>query len=166
MSNGLKIFLWILLVLAVLAAIAFFWAKNAIDKIAFSAPVLTGLDLKGITLNDLAKIALEGTQKEVQATLAMGISNSNNFSIPFGNLGFTMYYNGTIIAQTSPSLYNKKFVLPANGSVAISDTINIVLNTEGAKLREFSCWHTQNSSTAFRPKGRLIPIRSCPETGM
>lgn len=134
MSTGLKIFLWILAILAVIAVIAFFWAKSIFDKVNFSAPKLYSLDLQGLTLNDLVKIALEGSQKEVKVTLGMDISNANSFSIPFSNMNVKMYYAGAIIAQTSPALQNQKFVLPANGNLSVTDNISIVLNPEGIKM--------------------------------
>lgn len=160
MSKGVKILLWIVVIIAVLAIIGFIWAKNAFDKISFSVPRLQGLDMQGLTLNDLAKIALEGGQKELKVSLAMDAKNENNFSIPFGNMLVKMYYGSTLIASTSPSLENKKFVLPAKGSVTVSDTINIILNTAGAKLliEKLKGGHPQiNYSIGLRVFGIPIP---------
>lgn len=134
MSKGMKIFLWILVILAAIAVISFFWAKSVFDKVNFSAPKLHSLYLQGLTLNDLLKIALEGSQKEVKVSLGMDISNANNFSIPFSNMNVKMYYAGSIIAETSPALQNQKFILPANGSLSVTDNISIVLNAEGVKM--------------------------------
>lgn len=133
MSTGVKIFLWILLILAVLAVIGFFWVKSIWDSISFSPPSLQGLNLQGLTLTDLASIAFEGQSKTVTVTLAMAIKNDNNFSIPFSNMKVKLYYDNTIIAETS-NLISGKQVVPANGALTVSDTVNVILNNAGGKL--------------------------------
>ena len=123
----------VVVIFAVLAAIAFFWGKSVWDKIAFGKPRLTGLNLSGLTLDDLANIAFTGLQKEVTADIAMDVVNQNNFSIPFSSLRVKLFYNGEAIAETSDLLAQKKSV-PANGTLSVSDTIKIILSDVGAQL--------------------------------
>lgn len=133
MSKGLKIVLLILAIVVVVGAFAFSWGKSSWEKIAFSQPKLQGLDLHGLTLQDFTNIAFTGQTKTVTATLGMVISNQNNFAIPFSRMKVTILYNDTLIAETSQALSNNKTV-PANGTLALSDNINIILNNAGGNL--------------------------------
>lgn len=131
MSKGLKIFIWILVIIAVLGAITFTWGKSAWNKIKFSAPTLQGLDLQGLTLADLANIALAGQEKTVTATVQMNIQNDNSFSIPFSSIRAQLLYNDTVIAKTSD---DSSHIVPANGNLPLSDPVNIILNNAGGNL--------------------------------
>lgn len=133
MSKGMKIFVWVLVIIAILAVIAFVWGKNAWDKVSFSAPKLQGFNLQGLSAADLAAIALTGSTKQINATIAMEVKNGNSFSIPFSNMNVQMFYNGTLIAESSPLLAAKNKV-PANGSLTLFDTVTITLNRAGGKL--------------------------------
>lgn len=133
MSLGIKILLWALGILAVLAIIVFAFviprAKKIWENISFSLPTLQNLDLKGLNFQDLANIAFTGQEKQVDATLGMNIKNDNNFSIPFSNLGAKLFYQDQLIAETKD---NASHTIPANGSLDISPVINILLNNAGA----------------------------------
>lgn len=129
MSKGWKIFLWVLLILVALAAIAFFWGKSAWDKLSFSRPVLQALNLNGLTATDLVNIALSGQSKTVTATVAMDVKNDNSFSIPF-SVKIKLLYQDTIIAETS----SISGTVPANGILRISDAVNIILNNAGGAI--------------------------------
>lgn len=131
MNKGLKIVLWIVIILAVVAVITFFWGKSAWDKIDFGKPRLEGLDLQGLTLNDLANIALAGQSKTVTATIVMDIKNDNGFSIPFSSIKAQLSYKGTVIAETTD---NSSHTVPANGILSLSDNVNIILNNAGGAL--------------------------------
>lgn len=136
MNKALKIFLWIIVILAVLAAFAFFFGKNYWDKISFSKPQIHGLDLQGLTLGDFVNAAFTGTERTINATLGIDIKNDNSFSIPFGNMKIKLLYNNVVVAQTSDAFANQKFTVPANGTLTVSDTINVLLNNAGAFLVE------------------------------
>lgn len=135
MSTGLKIFLWIAAIIAVLAALAFLvvipWATKVWDRITFSEPRVEALDLQGLSLQDLANIAFTGTTKEVTAILGMDIKNENNFSIPFSNLRAQLFYQDTLIAETTDT---RSYNVPANGGLAFSNPVKIILNNAGGQL--------------------------------
>lgn len=134
MSKTWKIIIWVLAILAILAFIAFITIKSVFDKISFSTPRLTGLDLKGLTLNDFLNIALSGTQKEVTVGMAIDIKNDSNLSIPFKIYSISISHNGETIAESSEALSGQKFTLPAHGIVTISDTVKVILNNAGGNL--------------------------------
>lgn len=136
MSTGVKILLWIVVILIIATVIGFTWGKKAWDKISFSKPDLQGLDLQGLTINDFLNSAFVGTERNISATLGMTIKNENNFSIPFGNMKIQLLYNNIIVAETSNMLSMQKFIIPAKGNLAISDTINVQLSKAGTFLIE------------------------------
>lgn len=132
MSKGVKIFLWVLFGLVILAGLAigaYFWAKNAWDKISFSAPKLKGVDFRSISLTDLANIVLAGGTKTIVATISMDIKNDNSFKIPF-TVKAKLFYQEVLIAVT----HSLSGVIPAKGTLTISDQVNIILNQAGAAI--------------------------------
>lgn len=133
MSKASRIVLWIILILVIISALigTFIWGKNAVNKISFSKPRPQALDLQGLSLVDLANIVIGAQAKIIKATISMDIKNDNNFSIPFSNLNVSLSYNNVLIAQTSNMLAQKK-VVPANGILTVSDTVNIILSNETA----------------------------------
>lgn len=132
MSSG-KIILIIIIVLAVLLTIGFFWGKSVWSKVSFSAPKLQALDLQGLSLQDLEAIVFTDSTKEVKAGLSMSIKNDNNFAISFGKLKAQLYYNGVLIAETSPALASQVFTVLPNNSLAVTDTVTIVINGAATK---------------------------------
>lgn len=135
MNTGLRIFLWILAIIAVLAIITFMfiipWGKGVWDKISFSAPKLQALDLKGLTIDDLKKLAISGGSKDITVTLGMDIKNDNNFSISFSTLKVELYYKGTLIAKTEDNSWH---TLSANSVYPFSSVVNITLNGAGLQM--------------------------------
>lgn len=135
MSTGLKIFLWILAIIAFLALVVYVviipWGKGVWDKISFSTPKLQTLDLKGLTLDDLKKLALSGGSKDVTVTLGMDIKNDNNFSIQFSTLKVEIYYKGTLIAKTEDNTWH---TIPGNSIYPFSSIVNITLNGAGLQM--------------------------------
>lgn len=135
MSKGVRILLWVLAILAVLALVIYFlvvpWATKVWDRITFSLPRLQGLDLKGLTLQDIINIAFTGGEKEVEAQLGMDIKNENGFSIPFSKVKAKLFYEGQLIAETTD---NASHLVPANGALALSNPVKIRLNDAGGRL--------------------------------
>lgn len=131
MNKGLKIFLWILVIIVVLAVIGYLMAKSVLDNVTFSKPIPQGLDLKGLTLGDLVNVALANEQKTVSVTIGMNVTNSNSFAIPFSNVKVGLYYKGVLIAETNDP---DSHTIPANGSLALTYTVNIILNDAGGQL--------------------------------
>lgn len=135
MSKGVKILLWVLVILAALALLIYFlvvpWAKKIWDRITFSVPRLQGLDLKGLTLADITSIAFSGEEKQVDAQLGMDIKNENNFSIPFSNIKAKLFYDNELIAETTD---DASHTVPANGIFPLSNLVNIHLNGAGGRM--------------------------------
>lgn len=135
MSKGIKILLWVLAILAILALLIYFfaipWFTKIWDNITFSTPYPQDLNLNGLTLNDLANIAFTGQTKEVNARIGMDIKNENDFAIPFSKVKATLLYNDQVIAETSD---NASHLVPANGTFAFSNVVNILLNNAGGQL--------------------------------
>lgn len=135
MSRGVQILLWVLAILAVLALIIYFlvvpWATKVWDRITFSVPRLQGLDMKGLTLADIANIAFSGEEREVDAQLGMDIKNENNFSIPFSKVRAKLFYEGQLIAETTD---NASHLVPANGVLPLSNLVKIRLNDAGGRI--------------------------------
>lgn len=129
----LKIIGIILLVLAILAAIAFFWGKSIWDKITFGVPKVLGLDFNGITLADIANIVLTGQPKEVNALITMDVVNQNNFPIPFSSLKVKLFYNDQLLAETSDA-FTQKQSIPANATLYATDNVKILLSGAAAQL--------------------------------
>lgn len=161
MSKGLKIFLWILAIIVVLAILAFAviipWGKGVWDKITFSVPKPLALDLKGLTLDDLKKIALSGGSRQVILTLATDIKNENNFSITFSNIKLKILYKGDLIAETTD---NSSYTVPANASITVTSAVNIILNGSGIKMlieKAVTGKTSVDSETSVRVYGIPLP---------
>ena len=135
MSKGVKILLWVLAILAVLAVIVYFlvvpWGKKAWDNVTFSVPRIESWDLNGLNLNDLANIAFTGTEKPVDIRLGMDVMNKNSFSILFSNIKAQLFYNGIQIAETTD---NASHTVPANGTLPLSSVVKVTLNATGGQL--------------------------------
>lgn len=160
MSKGLKIFLWIVAIIAVFAIAGFLWAKNAIGKISFSKPNPQGLNLSGITMANIAN-----NQSNITATIGLDIQNDNSFSIPISNLKVRLLYKGSVIAQTSDDLLNP-MVVPANGTLSLSDIITINVNNSSTFLIEkikgnsVSLDYIVDVSIWNIPISKLFPIKN------
>lgn len=128
-----QIVLIVVLIFGIAFATFFFWGKSVWDKITFGKPRLLGLNLNGITLTELANLAVSGTPKEVTATIAMDVKNDNNFSIPFSSLKVKLFYKGAEIAATS-DLLSATNQVPANGTFTGTDTVKIILNGAGIDM--------------------------------
>lgn len=144
MSTGLKIFLWIIAILAVLAIIGYFlvipWAKKAWDNITFSKPVPESLNLQGINTSDFQNIVASGGSKDIFLTLGMDIENKNNFSIPF-SAKINSFYNGVPISETKIS-----DTIPANGTLHVSAPVTITLS------------RAQIQMLAEKLQGKKVPV--------
>lgn len=127
MSTVAKIFLWIAIALVVLIGFASYWGKGVWDKITFSKPVPKSLSLNGLTLADLADIALTGKSKTVDVTVGMNIKNDNSFPIPF-TLIVELSYKGTDIFQTDKI----SGTIPANSTYPVLAPAKITLSKAGA----------------------------------
>lgn len=63
------------------------------------------------------------------------ITNDNSFSIPFRNVKAWIYYNNTLIAQTSDDISNFSFTAPAHGSIPVIDpSANLFVNSASIAL--------------------------------
>lgn len=121
----------------ILAAI---WGMKAWDKILFK------LSFKGIDLStiDLASLASLG-QTSGKLLLGIKITNNNSFDIPFDKMKVLLYYDGTLIAETSGYLSAQSFkslsgsdkILNVGSGVTVNevtDYVNVHINSASAKL--------------------------------
>ena len=168
MSKGWQIF-WLGLILLLVIGIIFgifqyYKWKDIWEKITFSKPIPTALDLKGLTLADLVNIGFGGPQKDISASLKMFITNDSTTEVTFNKLRVTLLYKGQIITQTSDKLYNTNYVLPAGGVEEVEDTINISVNTAADFLKEKVLGghpvvdYTVDLSVNGIPIGKIYPI--------
>lgn len=169
MSKGWQIF-WIVLIILVVIGIAFgimqyYKWKQIWEKITFSKPIPTALDLKGVTVADLVNIGFGGENREIQTTLKMFITNDSDTEITFNNFRIVLSYNGQIITQTTDTLYNTNFILPANGVLPVQDTVNISVNRAVEFLKEKLMGgipivkYKVDLSVYGIPVGRIYPIQ-------
>ena len=174
MKKGWKIF-WIILMIVILIGII--WGvtqylkwKEIWDKIHFSKPIPKSLDLKGLNLSDLLNLSLGGTPKSVDATLEMFITNESETEIEFNNLKVELFYQGSILTETSDELYAKTYILPAKtsnspGILTITDKVSIQLQQSAQFLREKILGghpivdYTVDLSVNGVPIGKIYPIK-------
>lgn len=138
MSKGLRIFLWIVGVIAALGLIGFIvwkawgeeYAKKVWDNITFGKPVPESLDLQGVTLADLQAIALGGgSSKTILLTLGMDIENKNNFDIPF-SARFKSSYGGNPVAETAII----SGTVPKNDTLHVSTPVTLTISGTQAQI--------------------------------
>lgn len=120
----------VIVILVVLIALGVAYATKAWNKIVFK------FSFKGLDFNTINFPALLATgQTEAKVLLGMNIKNDNPFSIPFSKMKVWLYYDNTLIAESSGLLYAKSFVLPANGgSIDVDDYVNVYINQASGKL--------------------------------
>lgn len=170
MKTGWKTF-WIVLIILILLGIWWAWTqyvkwKGIWDKITFGKPIPTNLDLKGLTLLDFLNPNVNNQDKNVDATLKMGIRNDSDTDVSFNDLKIKLFYNGQLITETSDELSKKDFVLKANDTLPIEDTIKINLKTasqfliEKAKGNHPTVEYTVDLSVNGIPITKIYPIKS------
>lgn len=114
----------------------FLWAKNIWNKIKIT-PYFVSADFKGLNLKDVQDILVSGDEKTIDAVLGMEIKNDSGTDITFSGLKAKLYYNGTLLSETSSQLANQKFIAKAHNIDAplqVTDAITVRLNQTGAQL--------------------------------
>jgi LEA14-like dessication related protein len=110
----MRTFIIILVIVAVIGFFGYRYSSKAIDNINFN-PKFVGADLKSIfSKTGFANIDMQAT-----------ITNKNNFNIPVNNLYIEVYYNGAIVGKST--VPHEKFIVPANGSITISQNISLAV---------------------------------------
>lgn len=120
--------------------IAIIWGMKAWNKILFKLS-FEGIDLSTI---DLASLASFG-QTSGKLLLGIQITNNNPFDIPFDKMKTFLYYDGTLIAESSGNLSAQSFKSLAssdkilnvgNGVIVkeVTDYVNVHINSASAKL--------------------------------
>lgn len=90
-----------------------------------------GIDLATINLDSLAATG----QTSGRLLLGITITNNNPFAIPFDKMKVWLYYDNTLIAESSGNLYAQSYSLaPNGGQVDVTDYVNVHLNSASAKL--------------------------------
>lgn len=120
----------ILIIIVAILALAAVWGMTAWNRINFKFS-FRGIDLSTI---DLASLTASG-QTSGKLLLGVTIKNDNPFAISFDKMKVWLYYDNTIIAESSGNLYAQSFNLKANGgTVDVTDYVNVHINTATAKL--------------------------------
>lgn len=121
--------IWIaVIIIAILVIVAVYILKvwnNIVFKFAFK-----GVDLSTL---DLGSLAASG-QTSGKLLLGLNIENHNSFSIPFDKMKVWLYYDNTLIAESSGYLYARSFKLPANGKIDVTDYVSVYINSASGKL--------------------------------
>lgn len=136
-----KIWEYILIGLAIFIplggiAYALRWASNTWDKITFT-PYFVSADFKGLTLQDAQDILLSGKQKTINAVFGMEVKNDSNTAISFSGLKAKLYYNGTLLGQTSDIIAGKKYTAEAHNvdnPLQVTDSVTVTLSQATAQL--------------------------------
>lgn len=126
----------IISVILVLAA-AYFWVRTVWEKLKLE------VRFKGVDVGNLQAILAENFSGNMKMNLGLTVKNDNGFAIKFKNLRAFMYYENTLIAQTSEELAHKKFNVVANSdqiqeldaygnmiheTTEVTDSVNAYLN--------------------------------------
>lgn len=127
-SSGGTIVL-IILIIVLLLVLGYLYMKSVWNKISFVI-AFKGIDFGTINISDLDNIG----QTNTKIRLGLKVSNGNNFSIPFTNLRAWLYYDNTLIAQTTEELASRTFRSPANGIIEVEDLVNVYLNPSSIQL--------------------------------
>jgi len=84
------------------------------------------LDLSGLSLNTL----FNGGTSSIQVQINALITNMNNFNITMGNFHLYVYYQNTLIAQTSSTDTTlSKVIFPANGVADVQPNVDVYINS-------------------------------------
>lgn len=119
----MRILLTIIIILVLIGAIAYMWAKRTFDKITFLPPTLSE-SLKGLTMATISG-------QTISLPLTFHIKNESNSSIPFGITSASLSYNGNLIAETTD---NSSYFLPANSILSVTKLVNFTLNDDAKAL--------------------------------
>lgn len=119
----MKTLILILVVLALLAVIIWFWAKSAVMDINFK------LKLALPKIADLQQaINLNQPTPSVKVGLQITITNRNIFSIPLKDLRVSIYSDGALVARSSDVASNNvKIKVPAHGKAIFIHTVDLLL---------------------------------------
>lgn len=123
----MRTFLIIVVIILIGLYLAYLYVKKGWDKVSFKV-YFKSADLQGITLQSLATSVLTGGQK-INVVIGADIKNDNNYPLVFSGLKVLMSYKSNVIAETSEQLSNKKFIVPANGTLSIEDNSTLTITT-------------------------------------
>lgn len=138
-NNKMKTFITIVIVAGIIILLAI-WGIKAWNKILFKLS-FRGIDLSTIDLSSLTSLG----QTSGKLLLGIKITNNNPFDIPFDKMKTLLYYDGTLIAETSGNLSAQSFKSLAGGDKIlnvgsgitvneITDYVNVHINSASAKL--------------------------------
>lgn len=113
----------------------FFWGKSIWDNIKIK-PYFVSADLKGLNLQDVQDV-LAGQERTIDSVLGMEIKNDSDSNITFSGLKAKLYYQGTLLAETSDALADKKFTATAhnlNAPLNVTDSVTLRFNDKSVQL--------------------------------
>ena len=123
----MKALIIILIVIVILGVALYFYFTNMVNNLDYTfSPDLTSLNLANL---------IGSGQSTTQININGTVTNKNNISFGVTNLQALIYYNGTLIAQTSDNLKNTPLNIQGNGAVTnFSDTITIFMNPQTIQI--------------------------------
>lgn len=119
----------IIAAVVLIIVLAYLYVRKLWEKVHFVFS-FKGVDIGTIDLSNLNSL----TQNNAKLKVGLKVMNDNNFSIPFRNVRAWMYYNNTLIAQTTPELASRTFEVPANGVIEVEDSVNAYINSSSLNL--------------------------------
>lgn len=114
---------------------AFFWGKNIWQRLKFK-PYFVSADLSGLSVSDIQSI-FSGGQRVLTATLGLIAINDSGTSVSFSGLKAKLFYDNTLLAETSDSLKEQKHTATAHNMdnpLKVEDPVNIILSQAVVKL--------------------------------
>lgn len=132
--------------------LAVIWVMIIWNRVIFSLS-FKGIDLSAFDINSL----LGSGQTEAKLLLNVNIQNKNGFAIPFKEMKAWLYYDNTLIAETSGYLYAQSFNIAGNGHVDVSDYVNVHVNSASANLVK-SAVLKQNPSVNYTVKVSVFRV--------
>ncbi|KKQ35810.1 MAG: hypothetical protein US53_C0070G0009 [Candidatus Woesebacteria bacterium GW2011_GWA1_37_7] len=147
------------ILLAISIIFALWWVKRAWSKVTINLKV-ENIDLGGITIEDIAAILLTGQTQSAKViiTLNADIKNDNSFSIPFSIKKIKLFYQGSLIAETSETLAIQKFEVQQKSSLSVKDNLNVLLNTTSIKLLKEKVLLKQQPVIDYYVKIKILKI--------
>jgi len=89
-----------------------------------------GADVSGLNIQSL----LLGGQTDATIKMSAKVINLNGFSFSFSDLRAWLYYDNTLIAQTSENLAKQQIIVQKNSSAEIVDDVKIFFNKSSVKM--------------------------------
>lgn len=120
----MKLFIWIALIVIFIGISVYYIILTAVARVSFTI-AFKGLDLSGVSLDNI--FSGQGT---IRVQIMAKIVNKNTFNINLSNFHIFIYYQGTLIAQSTQETNNlNKVSIPASGTIDVVHDVTVYLNS-------------------------------------